>query len=102
MQYEIKCGEKIYELRLNDEKRQKLRTGDTIKFTVTDETGESIEKRVKNIYRFSDFTELYKALPLKKCGYTDDTIHTASPKKKKKYYSKERQSRYGVLAIEVE
>ncbi len=98
----IKCGEKIYELRLYDEKRQKLRIGDTIKFTVTDNGQESLIKKVKGLHRFDSFTTLYETLPLDKCGYNCENLQNADPSDMEKYYTKEQQRKYGVLAIELE
>ena len=52
----IKSGEKIYELRLYDEKRQKIKLGDYIVFTA--ENGERLTAKVTDILRFNDFAEL--------------------------------------------
>ena len=52
----IKSGEKIYELRLYDEKRQKIKCGDYIVFTA--ENGERLTAKVTDILRFNDFAEL--------------------------------------------
>ena len=97
----IRSGEKTYELRLFDEKRQKLSAADTIEFTVNDGTGEKIVKTIKALHRFSDFAGLYSVLPLDKCGYAPGEIVNASPKDMEIYYPKEMQERFGVLAIEL-
>ena len=44
----------------------------------------------------------YAALPLLKCGYTEETITNASPDDMNQYYSIEKQSKYGVVGIEIE
>ena len=96
----IKSGQKTIELRLNDKKRQKIESGDVIVFTNT-ETGEKLVCEVIGIHRFGSFAELYKKLPLLKCGYTEDDIDTAKPEDMDLYYSPERQKLYGVLGIEI-
>ena len=96
----IKSGEKTIELRLWDEKRQKINIGDGILFTNT-ATGETLSKTVVKLHRFPNFEELYRALPLLQCGYTEEDIHTASPDDMAQYYSPEQQSRYGVVGIEL-
>ena len=53
------------------------------------------------LHRFSSFDALYRALPLDRCGYREDELATASPADMEAYYSKEMQSKYGVVAIEV-
>ena len=97
----IKSGEKTIELRLNDERRQNIAVGDVIEFTHT-ESGEKLRARVLILHRFDSFKELYAALPLLKCGYTEGDVATASPEDMDVYYSKERQAEYGVLGIEIE
>lgn len=97
----IKSGSKTIELRLNDEKRQLLGIGDEIDFICCD-NGEAISTRVLNIYHFDNFSQLYKSLPLEKCGYSHSEIHTASSKDMLMYYSEEKQNKYGVLGIEIE
>ena len=94
----IKKGEKTIELRLNDEKRRKVKTGDTIVFKNT-VSGEEISVMVLNIYTFGSFEELYKNLPLDKCGYR--VGENPSPSHMDKYYSRDMQDKYGVLGIEI-
>ena len=96
----IKSGKKTIELRLWDEKRQKLNVGDGILFTNA-ATGETLEKTVVKLHRFDDFEALYRSLPLLQCGYTEADINTASAADMAQYYSAEQQSRYGVVGIEL-
>ncbi len=96
----IKSGEKTIELRLFDEKRQQIKEGDEIVFTDTT-TGETLSKTVKKLHRFDSFGELYKALPLLQCGYTEADIATAHPSDMEQYYSAEEQAKYGVVGIEL-
>lgn len=97
----IACGEKTYELRLYDEKRQCIKIGDEIEFVNT-KTQEQLVVCVKNIHMFNSFYELYQELPLRKCGYTEENLVTANPADMEKYYSKEQQAQYGVVAFEIE
>lgn len=59
----IRNGLKTIELRLKDEKRQKIKVGDMIEFTQI-ETGEKLTAEVIALHRFGSFTELYQKLPL--------------------------------------
>ena len=97
----IKLGQKTIELRLNDGKRKKINVEDTIEF-VNQITSEKILTKVINIYIFKSFDELYNNLDLYRCGYTKENINTATPSDMEKYYSAEKQNKYGVLGIEVE
>ncbi len=97
----IASGEKIYELRLYDEKRQEVKVGDTIVFTNLGNTDETITVTVLCLHLFKNFEQLYQSLPLERCGYTEEELATASPRDMEAYYSVEEQSRYGVVAIEI-
>lgn len=95
----IKNGSKIIELRLYDEKRRKIKVGDTICFrSKTDK----LTATVKALHIFKNFEELYAALPLDKCGYSADELPTASPDDMLEYYTKEQIEKYGVVGIEIE
>lgn len=97
----ISEGRKTIELRLNDEKRRLIKAGDEIEFVSTDDSGKKLTCRVIKLHCFPSFEELYKSLPLLKCGYTEENVSQADPADMEKYYSKERQAEYGVLGIEL-
>ena len=96
----IRSGEKTIELRLFDEKRQQIEVGDTIVFT-SNSTGETLSKTVAKLHRFDSFDQLYRSLPLLKCGYTAEDIDSAHPSDMELYYSAEDQKKYGVVGIEL-
>ena len=96
----IKSGEKTIELRLFDEKRRQIREGDQIVFSNT-ATGETLCTTVVKLHCFACFAELYQALPLLQCGYTNADIETAHPSDMEQYYSADRQKQYGVVGIEL-
>ena len=96
----IRNGTKTIELRLFDEKRKKIRTGDTILFTNT-ASKETIRVKVLELLVFDSFETLYNQLPLLDCGYTEDDVDTASPDDMNAYYPKEMQQEYGVVGIRV-
>ena len=96
----IKSGAKTIELRLFDEKRQKIKEGDVIIFT-NNSNGEQMRTTVKKLHRFDSFEELYQALPLLQCGYTQENIDKAHPSDMEQYYSAQEQKKYGVVGIEL-
>ncbi len=97
----IKSGQKTIELRLWDEKRSKIKVGDSIVFTNT-ANGETVSAEVAALHLFESFDRLYSVLPLLKCGYTDENIDSASFTDMESYYSKEEQERFGVVGIELD
>ena len=98
----IRSGIKTIELRLYDEKRQKIKVGDSITFINTENSEDKLQAKVIALHLFESFGELYKSLPLLRCGYTEEDVHTASPEDMETYYSKEKQQLYGVVGIELE
>ncbi len=97
----IRSGQKTYELRLYDEKRQLIQVNDEIEFSCLDGKETPLVVRVISLHLFENFEELYAALPLLKCGYTKETIDVANPEDMNQYYSVEEQARYGVVGIEI-
>ncbi len=98
---QIEAGTKTYELRLYDEKRQKVRVGDVIRFEDMTDDYEVLFARVEELRVFDSFEELYRELPLRECGYTPETEAAASPKDMERYYPPEEQRRYGVVGIRI-
>ncbi len=99
--YMIKTGQKTIELRLNDEKRSLLNKGDEIEFINTEDPKLKLIAKITAIHHFDSFDELYKSLPLLKCGYTKEDIASAKASDMDVYYSREMQRKYGVLGIEI-
>ena len=96
----IADGSKTIELRLNDEKRQRINVEDTVVFRCFS-TKDIIIAQVSGLHKFSDFEELYKALPLEKCGYSKTELDTAHYTDMEQYYTKEQIKKYGALGIEL-
>lgn len=97
----MEAGKKTIELRLCDEKRRRIRAGDVIRFEDTEDERELLFVQVEGMRFFASFDELYAALPLHKCGYTEEETKTASPRDMDAYYSPEEQAKWGVVGIEV-
>lgn len=96
----IANGTKTIELRLNDPKRQAISVGDHIVFCNV-ETDERLEVAVRARHEFATFEELYAALPLSKCGYSEDELPTAHPDDMHAYYTDEQIALHGVVGIEI-
>lgn len=97
----IRSGQKTFELRLYDEKRQNLQIGDEIEFSCLEGNETPFVVRVTGLHLFDNFAALYSSLPLLKCGYTKETIENASPEDMNQYYSIEEQAQYGVVGIQM-
>lgn len=93
-------GTKKIELRLNDEKRKNIKIGDKIKFLKEPELQESFMATVINLYKCDSFDELFKHFDISLLADRNMT------KEKlicdlEKFYTKEKQRKYGVIGIEI-
>ena len=95
----IKSGTKTIEMRLNDEKRQLIKVGDSIKF-INRVTEEEMVTLVNGLHYYDSFDELYKNFDKVSIGYAED--EEANPDDMSQYYSKEDILKYGVVGIEIE
>ena len=94
----IKDGSKTIEMRLYDDKRRLINTGDVIEFT-NRSTQEKICVEVLHLHTFNNFEELYNNFDKNLLGYKETDI--ANPNDMNIYYSKEEQDKYGVVGIEI-
>ena len=60
---------------------------------------EKLLVEVVNLHHYNTFEELFKHFDKVSMGYKEDEI--AKPSDMEEYYSKEEQSKYGVLGIEI-
>lgn len=94
----IKNGTKRIELRLFDEKRQKIKVGDTIEFSNPE--GESFEAEVIDLLRYDSFEKLF-------ADYDNSILADKSMTKEEllgvlqEFYTPEKQAEYGVVGIKI-
>ncbi len=92
----IKNGRKKIEIRLYDEKRQKVKEDDLIEFTNL-ESNEKLVTKVIKIHRFNTFKDLFNHFDYKMFGHDEKIDY----KRMYEYYSKEEEQKYGVVGIEI-
>ena len=98
----ISAGEKTVELRLYDDKRRRLNPGDYIVFNhMTDDT-KHIAVKIRALYRYESFEDLFSDIDPYKCGNDKETTPKEAAECMRKYYSKERERILGVLGIKIE
>jgi len=94
----VKRGKKDVEVRINDEKRRKLHVGDILIFLKRPLEDESIVKTVKALEYYNNFEELVNHYDMERIyleGYTKEMYL----KEMARFYTKEEQDEYGVVAI---
>ncbi len=94
----IANGEKTVEVRLYDEKRAKLKLGDTIRFTRVKDNGRYIDVQVVSLKVFRNFYELFTSSIADKCGVGNLSAAEAAGEMYK-YYTPQDEVKFGVLAI---
>lgn len=96
----IKSGRKIVEVRLYDEKRRKIKLGDTIKFTKVPENNETIKVEVTGLRKYPTFREMYENIPASDFdavgGSIDEMVERTY-----EIYTPERERKWGTIAITV-
>ncbi len=95
----IASGKKIIESRLYDEKRQKINVGDVIEFLQNENSEQKISKKVRALYRYAAFEEMFVDFPAEYFGgeskeYLSKEIH--------QFYSPEEEKQFGVIGIRLE
>lgn len=94
-------GTKRIEIRLNDEKRQQIKIGDTIKFLKEPELNENFNAKVTGLLRYNSFDDMFKDFEIE---ILSDKSMTKEQLKNvlEQFYTKEKQEQYGVLGIRIE
>jgi len=91
-------GTKRIEIRLNDEKRQQIKIGDTITFFKEPNLEEKFITKVVGLLLYDSFEDMFE-------DYNIAILADVSMKKEdvimelEKFYTKEKQKQYGVLGI---
>ncbi len=91
-------GEKTFEVRLHDEKRQLIQIGDEIVFTDR-KTHATIVAIVTGLIRGSSFVELFKKIDPELSGLSTGAAHTQAVSDVRQYYSEQDEKKYGTVAI---
>ncbi|MEF2968538.1 ASCH domain-containing protein [Paenibacillus sp. M1] len=96
----IRSGRKQIEVRLHDEKRSKVRPGDTIEFYKLPDRQESLEVEVKELLPFRSFQEMYTSLPLNELDAAGRPVRELL-EETYEIYTPEQEAKWGVLGIRV-
>ena len=96
---EVVNGKKEIESRLYDEKRQKVNVGDQIEFICKDDSSKKVLTKVKAIYLYNSFEELFSDFSPERFG---GNSKQGLIEEVNKFYSKEEQQKYNVVAIKIE
>ncbi|MCP3033050.1 ASCH domain-containing protein [Halobacillus sp. A1] len=96
----IKRGKKNIEVRLFDEKRRKIKVGDTIEFIKVPEQNETLKVQVTNLEFYHTFREMYEDIPFHDFdseGWTMQEMIEGTYE----IYTPEQEKKWGTLAITV-
>ncbi len=93
---------KTYEIRLYDEKRKDLKIGDKIEFLELPLLKNKLKAKVLNLLLADSFEELFTMFDPVLAGWESEDSPKKCSEDMSKYYPKEDQDHYGVVAIEIE
>ncbi|MUK88297.1 ASCH domain-containing protein [Ornithinibacillus sp. L9] len=96
----MKSGRKKVEVRLNDEKRRKLRIGDTIRFTKVPESNETLTVEVIELREFPTFQEMYESIPASDFDAVGGSIDEMIARTYR-IYTPEEEKAWGTVAIKI-
>lgn len=99
---QIREKTKIWEVRLNDEKRKNIMVGDSILFRKLPDLFDGIVCRVVDIKHFNSFREMASVLSLKSLGFEDGSTADTCEEVYHTYYTPEEEKEYGVVAFKLE
>ena len=97
----IKSGEKIYEVRLFDEKRKLMHAGDTLIIKKEPLLNEEIVCQIENLVHFKTFSEMAGNLPLNLVGFDSTCSVKDVTRIYYSFYSKQDEEKFGVVAIKL-
>lgn len=93
----IQNGTQVIESRVNDEKREEIKVGDHIIFSLRPDFVEKAEVEVVELIHTSTFRELFLSRPLPEFGIEDGDMKRVE--NIYQYYSKEDEAKHGVVGI---
>lgn len=95
----IKCGTKRIELRLYDEKRQKIQLGDQIEFSKSET--ERFNAKVTGLLRYKSFEKLFQDFSIDiladKTMTKDELLDVLH-----EFYTEDQQQKFGVVGIRID
>ncbi|MEA3329881.1 MAG: ASCH domain-containing protein [Nanoarchaeota archaeon] len=97
----ISSGKKTIEIRLFDEKRQKLNVGDTIEFSKLPDSEDKVKVEIIALLRYKSFRDLVNDFGMEYYGYPKDNSTDEFVNSIYTIYSKEKEQQYGVLGIKI-
>lgn len=97
----MKNGTKKIEIRLNDNKRSKLKVGDKITFTDL-ETKQELITTVLKLEVFPTFKDLFQKYSGSIIGSPEEETVAELDRENTEIYSREKEKKFGALAIEIE
>ena len=91
-------GIKDVEVRVNDEKRRKLNIGDNVIFINRGNENETLTTTILSLDYYDNFEELVRHYDIERM-YTKDITKEDFVKLLERFYTKEEQEEYGVVAL---
>lgn len=96
----IRSGEKVFEGRLNDDKRKNFNVGDKITFHKEPQRTETMQAIILDKYLFENFDDMANELDKSKLGFKNTTMEEMI-KIYRTIYTSENENKYGVVVFKI-
>lgn len=95
----LMCGEKDIELRLYDQKRQKMHNDDTVLIYDAQNRADYVRYKIVRLHIAKSFADLTKKISISRTGFASlNALISATSK----FYDADAESKYGIVGIELE
>lgn len=94
----LKAGRKTVELRLFDEKRQKIKIGDEILFSDSSNSNDNFKAVVLKLHQAETFDALCQIISPQQAGFSTKEDLTSALEE---FYTPSAQKQFGVIGIEI-
>lgn len=98
----INADVKTVEMRLFDQKRQRMSLGDLVVFERRPDMDHSCRKEISGLLRYRTFADLVADVPERLLGYPDGYDKSRIIDNLRRIYSREDEKKYGVVGIRLE
>ncbi len=95
----LTSGDKDVELRLYDEKRQKMHNGDTVLIYDAQNRADYIRCKIVRLHIAKSFADLTKKISISRTGFSSLGALTSAVSQ---FYNPDQESKYGIVGIELE
>ncbi len=97
----VATGEKTFEIRVNDLKRQKIKVGNIVTFIDREDQTKKVSCKVENLFYFKTFVELFHNIKKEDCGFSPKLTADQIEDFCLQFFSAEEIHKYGLVVLQI-